>query len=32
MLRGHAHQALAPFGTRARRLAEIADWVTQRGH
>ena len=32
MLRGHAHQALAPFGARARRLAEIADWITQRGH
>ncbi len=31
-LRGHAHEALAPFGARAHRLAEIADWIAQRGH
>lgn len=31
-LRAHAREALAPFGARAHRLAEIADWITQRGH
>ena len=31
-LRDEAHAALAPFGARARRLAEIADWITQRAH
>jgi farnesyl diphosphate synthase len=31
-LSGEAHAALAPFGTRGRRLAELADWITQRKH
>jgi farnesyl diphosphate synthase len=29
-LRAEAHAALAPFGARGRRLAEIADWITLR--
>jgi farnesyl diphosphate synthase len=31
-LRGEAHAALAPFGARARRLAELADWIVLRQH
>jgi farnesyl diphosphate synthase len=31
-LRGDAHNALAPYGTRGRRLWELADWITQRKH
>jgi farnesyl diphosphate synthase len=31
-LRDEALAALVPFGTRARRLAELADWITQRKH
>ncbi len=31
-LRDEAHAALAPFGPRARRLHEIADWITRRTH
>jgi len=31
-LRDEALAALAPFGARARRLTELADWITQRKH
>ena len=31
-LRAEAHAALAPFGTRARRLGELADWLCARRH
>jgi farnesyl diphosphate synthase len=31
-LREEAHDALVPFGQRARRLGEIADWIAQRTH
>ncbi|MEP7063525.1 MAG: farnesyl diphosphate synthase [Betaproteobacteria bacterium] len=31
-LRADAHAALAPFGLRGRRLAEIADWIALRGN
>ena len=31
-LRREAHDALAPYGARARRLGEIADWITARRH
>jgi farnesyl diphosphate synthase len=31
-LRQDAHAALAPCGTRGTRLAELADWITQREH
>jgi farnesyl diphosphate synthase len=31
-LRAEARDALAPFGTRARRLAELADWLCVRRH
>jgi farnesyl diphosphate synthase len=31
-LREEARAALAPFGTRARRLGEIVDWIVQRTH
>ena len=31
-LRSEAHAALLPFGARARRLAEIADWIALRRH
>jgi geranylgeranyl pyrophosphate synthase len=31
-LRADAHAALLPFGARARRLAEIADWIALRRH
>jgi farnesyl diphosphate synthase len=31
-LRADAHAALATFGARARRLGEIADWITLRRH
>jgi farnesyl diphosphate synthase len=31
-LRTDAQQALAPFGARARRLAELADWIALRRH
>ncbi|MCC6867785.1 MAG: polyprenyl synthetase family protein [Burkholderiales bacterium] len=31
-LREEAQAALAPFGTRARRLHEIADWIVRRDH
>jgi farnesyl diphosphate synthase len=31
-LRDEALAALVPFGTRARRLTELADWITQRTH
>jgi farnesyl diphosphate synthase len=31
-LRAEAHGALLPFGVRARRLAEIADWIALRRH
>jgi farnesyl diphosphate synthase len=32
VLSGEAHAALALCGTRGRRLAELADWITQRKH
>ncbi|HTP45950.1 MAG TPA: farnesyl diphosphate synthase [Casimicrobiaceae bacterium] len=31
-LRGEARDALSPFGARARRLLEVADWISQRRH
>ena len=31
-LRTGAHAALSPFATRARRLAELADWIVLRAH
>lgn len=31
-LRAEAHAALAPLGVRARRLAELADWIALREH
>ncbi len=31
-LRREAHAALAPFGSAARRLAELADWIVMRQH
>ena len=31
-LRGEARAALVPFGMRARRLLELADWIAQRKH
>jgi farnesyl diphosphate synthase len=31
-LRDEALAALVPFGARARRLTELADWITQRNH
>ncbi len=31
-LRREAHDALAPFGARARRLVELADWIVLRQH
>jgi farnesyl diphosphate synthase len=31
-LRHEAHAALAPFGARARRLVELADWIVLREH
>jgi farnesyl diphosphate synthase len=31
-LRLEAHAALAPFGARARRLVELADWIVLRQH
>lgn len=31
-LRAEAHAALTPFAARARRLAELADWIVLRGH